>query len=68
MITTTHARPFSHTGVHTLAPTMIVLCPRCSQHVGAAHGHRQAQALLGAHRCTGRLREALQPSTALPFN
>ncbi len=68
MITTTHARPFSHIGVHTFAPAKVVLCPRCAQQVGAADGRRQAQALLGAHRCTARLREMLQPSTALPFN
>ena len=68
MITTTHARPVPHIGVHTFAPTKVVLCPRCAQQVGAAHGKRQAQALLGVHRCNACSRDAVQPSTALPFN
>jgi len=68
MITTTHARPSLHAALRAMSLSKVVVCPRCCKPLGAAHGARHTQELLGAHRCPVAAREMLQPSTAVPFS
>lgn len=68
MITTTHARPHVHAALRGMPFNKIVVCPRCARTIGAARGMHDVQHMLSAHRCAVKLRDALQPSTAVPFS
>jgi hypothetical protein len=72
MITTTHARPHQQSAFKAALKGMplnkIVVCPQCARTVGAGRGAHEVQEILSSHRCQVASREALQPSTAVPFN